>query len=701
MRRSWLALLALGCAGQDVDEPIADFGCGLGALDVSLALPEVVFVDEPVVVDATVSGSTPACTTVVLDFDDGTVVEELVAEHTFEEPGRYTVSLRATDGATSTATARVAVVHRPLDEAPTASSTVAFRDGRVYVAAVDLGAVVVLDGATLDEIAHLSVCSAPAKLAVDGTLLVVACSEGDPELVYIRDETWERVATVPLDVMPTGVVALPHGVYAALKPREQRGGQLLQLDRFGLLRRTEVVGQDLRGLAWSRDVGVLSRFRSPDESGELWVGPSWDLLTLAPNEGPDSDTSSRGVPNLLEAVAISPDGRSIAVGGLRSNMDRGLVRDGLALTHDTSVRATLRLVDFDGNELGRGRLDNRDLVSSVAWSPQGDWLYVAYTGMRAVEVLDPFTMALSGSQLAVGHGLDGIALSDDGRFLYAHARYDRELVQIPVNGAILGDPTRVSLLGEEGEPWSDARLRGARVFHDASNRQMSRDGYASCASCHPHGEDDGRTWDFTGREEGLRNTTTLRGMADHADGPIHRSGNFDEIQDFEADIRGPQQGSGFLDDAQWASDVGPSLGAPKAGLSTDLDDLAAYVNALPHLDVPADEVSTGRAVFVAAGCDTCHPDGGTDSSWLDDTTPLLHDVGTLTPDSGERLGGELAGLDTPTLRGVWATPPYLHDGSAPTLMDVVTTANPNDEHGVTSDLTPAQLDVLVAYLRSL
>ena len=48
---------------------------------------------------------------------------------------------------------------------------------------------------------------------------------------------------------------------------------------------------------------------------------------------------------------------------------------------------------------------------------------------------------------------------------------------------------------------------------------------------------------------------------------------------------------------------------------------------------------------------------------------MLHDVGTLTAGSGMRLGGALPGLDTPGLRGLWATAPYLHDGSAATLRE--------------------------------
>lgn len=58
-------------------------------------------------------------------------------------------------------------------------------------------------------------------------------------------------------------------------------------------------------------------------------------------------------------------------------------------------------------------------------------------------------------------------------------------------------------------------------------------------------------------------------------------------------------------------------------------------------------------------------------------------------------------FDTPTLIELWRTAPYLHDGSAATLRDVLTTANPDDKHGKTSHLTADQLNDLIAYLLSL
>src|SRR5439155_1995307 len=64
---------------------------------------------------------------------------------------------------------------------------------------------------------------------------------------------------------------------------------------------------------------------------------------------------------------------------------------------------------------------------------------------------------------------------------------------------------------------------------------------------------------------------------------------------------------------------------------------------------------------------------------------------------------------------VWSTAPYLHDGSVPFLLDVVRPCDSNlddclvfgrgrnldDRHGVTSILTPQQLNELTAFQKTL
>ena len=114
---------------------------------------------------------------------------------------------------------------------------------------------------------------------------------------------------------------------------------------------------------------------------------------------------------------------------------------------------------------------------------------------------------------------------------------------------------------------------------------------------------------------------------------------------------------------------------PKAGASPDLDALAEYmgsldtVDASPHRNADGSltaQAVEGKSLFAASGCLGCH--GGPDFSGADDA---LHDIGTLKPSSGQRLGGVLAGIDTPTLRGAWSVAPFLHDGSAASVTEAI------------------------------
>jgi hypothetical protein len=172
------------------------------------------------------------------------------------------------------------------------------------------------------------------------------------------------------------------------------------------------------------------------------------------------------------------------------------------------------------------------------------------------------------------------------------------------------------------------------------------------------------------------------------------------VQDFEHDIRSAFGGTGFMSEEDFESGAhNQTLGDPKAGLSVELDALAAYVSTLdvvpdsPYRDPDGTLTQkgwAGRDVFDRAGCRECH--GGPD--FTDSPTGVRHDVGTMKIASGQRLGGTLDGFDTPTLRGIWQTAPYLHDGSAETLFDALATP----EHGDTEDLTDDEQAELVAYL---
>jgi mono/diheme cytochrome c family protein len=383
-----------------------------------------------------------------------------------------------------------------------------------------------------------------------------------------------------------------------------------------------------------------------------------------------------------------------------------------ALTFETTIRAVVSLLDptTGAEDFERRRqLDNRGFANAGVFSSRGDWLFVATRGTRTVERIDVLAGQVSGSIQGVGFAPSGVALSPDDRFLFVDAYLSREIVAYDVT-SFASEPAplgRATIPGSE--PLGEELLRGKRLFNDSLDPRLSSDGYVACAHCHLDGREDHRVWDFTDRGEGLRNTATLLGVPDT--GAIHWSANFDEVQDFEHDMRGPFRGTGLMRDEDFHTGTrDTTLGDPKAGVSADLDALAAYVASLaspPPSPFRADDGSLpedaarGRAIFesAAAGCTTCHAGARTtDSGFVTPGVPRLHDIGTLGAGSGQRLGGTLEGIDTPSLHGAWASAPYLHDGSAPTLRDVLTARNPSDLHGTTSHLDAAQIDDLVAYL---
>ena len=115
-------------------------------------------------------------------------------------------------------------------------------------------------------------------------------------------------------------------------------------------------------------------------------------------------------------------------------------------------------------------------------------------------------------------------------------------------------------------------------------------------------------------------------------------------------------------------------------MSADLDALAAYVASLTTFAKPVPQCRrladgggvAGRDVFRAANAPRA-------------TAARVHRQRCRRPArrrhdqaAGERqaAGRTLTGIDTPTLRDVWATAPYLHDGSAPTIADAITAHKP-------------------------
>ncbi|TNF31835.1 MAG: hypothetical protein EP329_11730 [Deltaproteobacteria bacterium] len=239
------------------------------------------------------------------------------------------------------------------------------------------------------------------------------------------------------------------------------------------------------------------------------------------------------------------------------------------------------------------------------------------------------------------------------------------------------------------DPLPAAVRRGARVFTFARNARMSHAGQFACNSCHFEGTEDKLTWFIT---NGPRQTPALAGrLIDTA--PYNWNGTKDDLQGNMVQTVERMGGEGLT-----------------AAELADLEQYLLYgLEAPPNPNVAADgqldaQQLLGRDLFNRedTGCVACHRGAAF-------TDGFSHDVGTVSDaerrvrELEEAMGvapeAELGRFNTPTLRGLFYTAPYLHDGSAPTLRDVLDRTG--DTMGHTSHLSDAEKDALVAYLKTL
>jgi mono/diheme cytochrome c family protein len=202
---------------------------------------------------------------------------------------------------------------------------------------------------------------------------------------------------------------------------------------------------------------------------------------------------------------------------------------------------------------------------------------------------------------------------------------------------------------------------GHTIFHVAASVMSP----IACASCHPEGGDDGRTWVFKGL--GRRRTQTLRGGITQT-APFHWSGDEKDLGALMNDVFAKRMQGGMLS--------APHVAALAGWLDT--------VPALPKI-APRDAAAAARGKVLYDGeaeCASCHV-----GHLL--TNRQTVDVGTGAP------------FQVPVLAGIRFRAPYMHDGCAKTLLDRFGACGGGDAHGKTSQLSKAQVADLVAYLETL
>jgi YVTN family beta-propeller protein len=367
------------------------------------------------------------------------------------------------------------------------------------------------------------------------------------------------------------------------------------------------------------------------------------------------------------------------------------------LAFNMTVFPALSIFDGAGTEVARlsvaahpGALGESgafgDVVSgprALAFSDDGEYAFVVDADSEDLLVVDA-TRRIEAQIVRPlpGHLPEGVVWHQGE--IYVQERNSEDVAAFKVRQTATG----ISV-SPDGAPFASlavdpmpAELRlGQKLFYSANSDDVptTQDHWVACASCHVEGRSDAVVWLFG---QGPRDTpTNAGGMLDT--GFLFRTADRTQVQDYWKTID-VEQGGAF--------NIHNAAQVPL------LDALASFVNFAiptpvpPHTD--ATLVAQGAAVFAEVGCSSCHSgpaltDSGMGNAALDLSGPLvstvtpggvlLHDVGTCVTNGAwpdvvhDDIDGHprtACAFDTPALRGLVDSAPYLHDGSAATLDDV-------------------------------
>ena len=636
-------------------------------------------------------------------------------------------------------------------------------DALLYVVDTDNGILAVVDTARQEKVGEVRVGPRPERVTVGPDDTIYVTNRGGRSVSVIRRGDAVEAARIDVGVEPTGLVVSPDGdtlyVVNSATRTTAAHGSLTAIDTDSLTARWELpLGEEPRGIALLEDgrKAAVTLFRQgdvmtvdlsdADRPRVLREGTDLNaranaassprsvtaLETPLPSPTPKKPRifRARGMVDLLGApdgrrlfapvlwsredpLAASPGddipegGDSLYGGGTPCGADvgGGVVAAGL-ITFDADGEAPEPVVDdLDECKPPPDRAPDHptSLITSLSMTlpvqgpaaavvdPSGAWLFLVNQETNNVAIMStwrrsgqdlPSRVSSIRQMVSVGAGPNGIAITRDGRKAYVYNAFDHTVSTLVSSGdgidAVSEEPTRLPIAGDVLPPMAVA---GRRLFFSALDERMtSMEVAISCASCHLEGREDGHVWGFP---DGPRQTPSLAGRMTTSTAPFHWSGEFSGLGDFMNATVKDRMGGQELD-------------------SDTVAKLAAFIDTIPATDNPfrgeplTEAQARGAALFKKAACDTCHA-----GAVLTNNTNA--DVGTFVREGALRDADPVikAGLNTPSLLGVGRTAPYLHDGSAPTLRARLLNDRETNRHGLTAQLSDADVDDLVEYLQTL
>jgi YVTN family beta-propeller protein len=570
----------------------------------------------------------------------------------------------------------------------------------IYVAESGARQIVRLDPSANTVSPLITLPESPSGLVVspDGKTLYVTCGSAAGKVCVVDIAGGALTATLNAGHTPCAPVLSPDAAVLYVCNRFNNDVSVLDLASGQEAARIPVLREPVAAAltADGRFLLVNNLIPSGASDGD-YVAASVSII----DTGARQVASQVRLPNgstALRGLCLSPDGQFAYVTHIlaryllpTTQLERGWMNTNAVSVLDVAQQKLVNTVLLDSVDLGAAN------PWGVGCSADGQWLCVAHSGTHELSVIDRPALHAKLAKVAAGEKVSEVSATpedvpNDLAFLVGLQR------RIPLTGngprgiAVLGDKAyaaeyfsdsvgvaglavggrpevRSVPLGPE-RPISTVRL-GEKLFHDAS---MCFQKWQSCATCHPEARIDGLNWDLM--NDGLGNPKNTKSMLLAHQTP-------------------PAMSSGIRDHAETAVRSGIKFIQFVVRPESDAAAIDEYLKALPPIPSPflvngqrSESAERGAKVFEQAGCATCHP------------APLYTDLKPYLVGTGKDRESDLA-FDTPTLIEIWRTAPYLHDGRAASLREVLTQHNAGDQHGVTSTLLSEQMDDLTNFLLSL
>jgi DNA-binding beta-propeller fold protein YncE len=402
--------------------------------------------------------------------------------------------------------------------------------------------------------------------------------------------------------------------------------------------------------------------------------------------------------NAVKGITISSDGKYIYTTHVLARYQMPTTQ----LERGWMNTSALSIIDVDKQSyMNTVLLDDIDLGAANPWgvdcSDDGKYICVSHAGTHEISIIDRNALHLKLAKVAEGMTVAGLKLGpedvkNDLAFLsdirtrvklrglgprgvtiisnkvYAAEYFSGSIGVLEITENKINKVLSISM-GEEHE-MSEIR-KGELNFHDATNCFQS---WQSCSSCHPgEARSDCLNWDLL--NDGLGNPKNSKSLLlTHSTPPVMVTGARDKA---EIAVRA---GIKYIQFASLSDDVANSI-----------DEYLKSLQPVPSPHLNAGKLSEaakrGEEIFIDAKCMDCH------------TAPLYTDLNKYDVGTGKGKEKNLK-FDTPTLIENWRTAPYLHDGRAGTMKEVVRKYNPEDKHGMTSNLSDTQINDLVEYVLS-